>query len=146
MLAVVSTMAINGNKRRSSLNVLGETTTMNWDALECHQSLADLMVRSRIDLTTLGIPEELVQGVVISLAGIIGGMLANISSVTDGVVNRSVRRRLLRGIVAIVCRMVWVVVRRSRGRVHLSTVIIIRSGSCKMMQISDHCSLGQTWV
>lgn len=138
----MSSMAFHGNHRRSSRDIVSESTTsMNWNALELHQSLSDLGVGARIDLAALCITKEIIQSLETTFSVIIGGMLTEISSMTDGIVDRAVRRRLLRGIVAVVCLVVGSAVLRSRARVHLRGMIIVTiGGSCKILQVSNHCN------
>jgi hypothetical protein len=102
MSTVVSAMAINRNQRWTRWNVLGDSTSVDRKSLQSHQALADLSIGVGINLTTLGITKELVQGVISALPSVISGMVAKITTMADWVVNRGVRRWLLRSIVPIV--------------------------------------------
>jgi hypothetical protein len=42
--AVVASMTVNRNQRWTSLDVLRDTTTMDWDSLKGHQSLSNLSI------------------------------------------------------------------------------------------------------
>lgn len=59
-------------------------------AMQRHQSLADLRIRRRIEVTALGIPEKFVQGIKCALAGVVLGssrVVANVvTSTTHGLV------------------------------------------------------------
>jgi len=87
---VVTTVAINRNERRTGLDVFGDTATLNWKSLQGHQTLANLVVGCRVDLSALGITEEVVQGIKVALSGVKCCMLSNICSMADGVVDRAI--------------------------------------------------------
>lgn len=95
---------------------------MDWETGESHQALANLGIGSRVDLTALGVTEKLVQGIVISLSVVISCMLADVTSVADGIVNWTVGSGLLRSIIAIVGGVVAVT---GRAGMHLGTMVII---------------------
>lgn len=86
--SLVTAMASSDcNHLRSSWNVLLNCTTMEWKSLESHQSLANLSVRSWVNLTTLSITKEFVQGLKSTLAAVIGSVLTHIASVVDWIVD-----------------------------------------------------------
>jgi hypothetical protein len=115
-------MAINVNHLGSSLHVVGDTTTVNWNSLESHQALANLSIGGWIDLTALGITKEIVQSIISALSVVECCVLSNISPVT--VVYRAVGRSLLRSIVTGVVR-VRMAVSGSGTWVHGSGMIIV---------------------
>lgn len=61
-------------------------------AVEAKQTLADRGVRGRVELAPFEVTEELVQSVVAAFLGFVGGVLVRIATVTQRVVNISVRR------------------------------------------------------
>jgi hypothetical protein len=139
----VSSMAINMDHLRASLHVVRDTATVDGDALESHQALANLSVGGRIDLTALCITEEVVQGIVSTPPVVEGSVLASVSPVA--VVYRAVGGSLLWRVVAVVVRVRMAVC--SRGAwVHGSGMIVItRVSSCEMLQVSNYYSLVRGW-
>jgi hypothetical protein len=138
----MSTMAFDRDHRGSSRDIIGKTTSMDRNALELHQSLSNLSIRTRIDLAALRIPEEVIQSVVSAFSVVICGMMTDITSMADGIVGRVVRRRLLKGIIADVSLVMRRGILGSRARVHLRRMIVVTiGGSCKIMQVSNHCKL-----
>lgn len=137
--AVVASMTVNRDQRWPSLDVLGDTTTMDWDSLKGHQSLSNLSIRSWINIASLGITKELVQCIVASLSIIIGSMLSKVSPMADRVIDWSVGWLLLRSIVSIVSIVVGASIVGSRAWVDLSVVVVITSTvSCKILQVSNY--------
>lgn len=63
---------------------------MDWDALQLHQTLTDLGIRTWVNLTTLSITEKIVQGLEATLSVVVGGMLAEVTSVADGIIDWAV--------------------------------------------------------
>lgn len=147
-VAVLTTMAVNRNERRSSMHVVGwDSASVNGDALKSNQSLANLVVRRGIDPVALEITKEIVQGIIVALSGVEGRVLADLASVADRIVDRTVRRWLLWRIVAVVSWVVGAGIASGGARMHLGTMIIVASGiSCKVLQVSNHCFPGQMWV
>ena len=56
----VSSLTIHRNHLRSSWNVLGNGSTVHHVALQSHQSLANLVIGSRVDLSALGVAKEVI--------------------------------------------------------------------------------------
>jgi hypothetical protein len=99
------------------------------------------VIRGWINATALGISKEVVQGIIAALSVVISCVLTKIASVADRIIDRTVRARLLRGVVTLVCIVMRVaVIWTGTGTgVHLSRMIIIASGgSCKILQVSDY--------
>jgi hypothetical protein len=115
---------------------------VDWKSGESHQALTNLGVRSRVDLTTLGITKELVQGIVISLSVVVGCMLADVTSMADWIVNWTVGSWLLRSVVAVMGGVVAVT--GGRAGMHLGTMMIIvtSGGSFTTLPVSR----ALTWV
>jgi hypothetical protein len=67
--------------------------------LESNQTLSDLLVGGSINTVAFEIAKEIVQGIIVTLSGIIGCVLANITSMADRVVDGAVSL-LLRSVVA----------------------------------------------
>lgn len=89
-------------------------------------------------MTALGITKELVQGIVVSLSVVVGGMLANVTSVADGIVDWTVGSWLLRSVIAIVSGVVTAVVGCGAG-MHLGTmmgVVVTSGGSFTTLPVS----------
>lgn len=141
----VTSVAINGNHDWPGWYVVGYSTSMDWDTLQSHQSLSDLSIRGRVDLTTFRITEEVVQSIVAALSIVIRSMLAEITAMAHWVIDWTIGGRLLwRVITVVVCMVGIAIIRRS---VHLSGMIVIaRGGSCKILQVSNYCFSGQMWV
>ena len=141
--ASVAAMAFNRNHCRTSRNVVGQTTSLDGDALKLHQALANLSVGAWIDLTTLSVTEEVIQHVETTPSVVISGVVAQVASVADGIVDRTVGLGLLRGIVAVVCVVGRVgAILGGRAGVHLRGMVIVTAGgSCKILQVSNHCKL-----
>jgi len=99
---VVTPVTIDRNERWGGVDVFRKTAPLDGDSLQRHQPLAHLRVGGWVDLSAFGVAKEFVQGIIVALSGIISGVLANISSVTDWVVDRSVRSGLLRGVIGVV--------------------------------------------
>jgi hypothetical protein len=75
---------------------------MNWDAVQCHQALADLCRRVRIKLTSLYIAEEIVKSFVATLFVVVSSLMSHITAVAHAIINRAtIRVLLLRRIVSI---------------------------------------------
>jgi hypothetical protein len=106
------------------------------NTLESHESLANLLVRSRIDCSALSISEELIQHIITALATLIVGgssMLTDVAAVIDWVIDRGVRGGLLRGIVAVVGSGVGAI---SGGTwVHLGSMTIVSVGSFASLSV-----------
>jgi len=131
-------VTINRNQLRSALHIVCvNSTALDGDALKSNQALSNLLVGRSINAVAFEITKEIVQGIVIALSGVEGGMLANLAAVLNRIIDRTVGLLLLRSIVAIVGCMVGVV-GGSRAGVHLSTVVIITSVGCKVLQVSNH--------
>jgi hypothetical protein len=62
--------------------------------MESHQALADLGIRARIKLASLGIAEKVINGVE-APPSVFHGHLLHVSSMADTVVNRTAVRTLL---------------------------------------------------
>lgn len=124
--STVTSVAIYRDHLRSWLNVLGDSTTVDWNTLQLHQALSNLSVRGGINLAAFGISKELVQGIVIALSVVIGGMLTNVSSVRDWIVHWTVGACLLGSVIAVVGGMVWLAILNGTG-MHLGAVVIITS-------------------
>ena len=122
-------------------HIVGDCSPRDWDPLQSHQSLSNLSIGGRINLTTLYITEEVVQGIITTPPIVIRGMLAEIATVAHWVIDWTVRGWLLRGVVAVVAGVVRVSIISRRTRVHLGAMaVIVRSGSCKVLQVSHYCS------
>jgi hypothetical protein len=63
---------------------------MNWDSLQSQQPLSNLLIRGRVDIATLGVSKEVVQGVEAALSVVVGSVLTEIASVAYWIVNWSV--------------------------------------------------------
>ena len=134
----MASMAFNRNHCGSSRNVVGESASGDGNALELHKTLTHLGIRTRVNLAALGITEEVIQDIETTLSVVIGGMLTEISSMADGIVYRTVRGLLLRGVIGVVC-VVRGAILGSRARVHLRGMIIVAiGGSYKILQVSKH--------
>lgn len=125
--ACVTTMTFNRDHCRCCGDVVGKSTSMNRNALQLHQPLANLSVGAWVDLTTLSIAEEVIQGIKATLSVIIGGVLTEIASMGNRVVDWAIGGGLLRGVVSIVC-VVGSTILRSRAGVHLRRMIIVTVG------------------
>lgn len=103
------------------------------------------MIRGWVDLSALGIAKEVIQGIEGPLS-VIGAVLANISPMADRVVDGTISTGLLRSVVGRMGRVGRVVtVARCRAGMHLgSMMVIVTSGTCKMLQVSNYCFLRQT--
>jgi hypothetical protein len=99
---MVTAMAVNRNERWSGWDIR-DATTVDWKSLKSHQALSDLSIGVGINGAALGITKELVQGIVSTLASVVGSMLAEVTTVADWVVDWGIRRWLwLRSIVPVV--------------------------------------------
>jgi hypothetical protein len=67
--------------------------------LESNQTLSDLLVGGSINTIAFEITKEIVQGIIVTLSGIEGSVLANFTSMADRVVDGAVSL-LLRSVVA----------------------------------------------
>ena len=140
-MTTVTSLAFNRDHRRTSRNIIRETTSMDRNALKLHQTLSNLGVGTRVDLTALRITEEIIQSLESTLSVVIRSMLTKITSMGNRIVDRTVRRWLLRGIVAVVSVVVGSAILGSRTRVHLRRMIVVAiGGSCKILQVSNHCN------
>jgi hypothetical protein len=132
---VVTAVTINRYQRWTSWNVIRDAATVDWKTLQCHQALANLSIRAGVNLTTLGITKELVQGVVSALASVIGRVL-KITAMADWVVDWGVRGLLLRGVVTVVSGVMGAITGSSG--MHLGVMVVVAAGSCKVLQVSNH--------
>lgn len=121
-----SVVTTNSNHSWTSMHVVRKTSTVNWNPLESHQSLANLLVRGGVDLPALGVTEEVVQGLVTALSAIVGGVVSQVTAVADIIVDRTVRRGLLRSVISVVACVLGMAILRLSG-MHLGTMIIVTS-------------------
>lgn len=138
VVGVVVVVAINTANRDGSGQVLGsQRAAVAEGTVERHQALANLGIRSRVELATLGLAKELVEDIVGALASLVVGR----SLVSDGllttahglVVHGTSAKGRRRRVVLVVATAVGRVVRRSAkgGGVcaHLAIVVVIARGS-----------------
>jgi hypothetical protein len=121
------TVTFNRDHSWSSRDIIGQATPVDWDALELHQTLSNLCVGVRIDLTTLRITKEVIQSIESTLSVVICRVLTEISAVTNRIVDRTVRLLRLRGVISIMSLMMMCVL-RCRAVVHLGRMVIIAIG------------------
>lgn len=129
--ASVASVASDGHGSGACGHVFGNgSCSLQW-AVEGHQALSYLVVGGWVNLTPLHIAKKVIKSFVLSLAGIIRGMMADIGSmVTDAIVHLAIGSwmLLLRSVVSRVS-MSWAV--SSRGsRVHLRAVVVEGSWGC----------------
>jgi len=137
--ASVSPMTIYRNQLRSSWNIFGKSSPVHI-TLQSHQSLANLVVGSRVDLPTLGIAKEVVQSIITALSAVECGVLPEIATVLYWIVDGTIGRWLLRSIVSVVAILLRVAIVWLAG-VHLGAMIVVACCSgCKILQVSDHFS------
>ena len=140
----VTSVAINRNHGWAGWHVIRNSSTMDWDSLQSHQSLSDLSIRRRVNLTALCITEEVVQGIVTALSVVVRGMLAEITAMAHRVIDWTIRGWLLRCVIAVVTGVVRIAIISRRARVHLGAMaIIVRASSCKVLQVSNYCVKSQ---
>lgn len=100
-----TTVAIHCH-HRLRWHVINQGTAGDWKSVERHQTLADLWVGSWIDLTTLGIAEEVVQDIETTLSLIVidsRGVVTNVGGVMlNWVVAHAISLRLLWLVVTVV--------------------------------------------
>lgn len=90
-MTAMTPVAFNRNHCWPCRDVIGKSTScVDWNALQLHQTLADLGIRTGVNLTTLSITEEVVQGLEPTLSVVVGGMLTEVTSVADGIVDWAV--------------------------------------------------------
>ena len=139
----MSSVSIDVNHLGSSGHVVRHTT-VDWDTLKSHQTLSNLGVRGGIDLTTLGITEEVIQDVVATLSVVECGVLANISTmaVVDRAIGGGMLRSVVWGLVGVgVSIWTW-----RRTWVHGSAMIVVTLvRSCEVLQVSDYYFLVRSW-
>jgi hypothetical protein len=104
------------------------------------QSVSDLSIRGRVDLTALHITKEVVQHVIATLSVVVSCMVSEITSLVNRVIHGTVRTGLLRGVIATVSIVVGGSIVGWGTWVHLAGMIIVAGGrSCKILQVSNHC-------
>ena len=132
--ATVASMTINRDQLGSSVHVVGKSATVDWNSLQSHQPLADLGIRGRVNLSALGITEEVVQRIVSTLSIVVAGDIVHVTAVADRVIDRAIGRSWLRSVVAVMCMVMMSTVAARLARVHWSSMVIVsRRWSCKML-------------
>jgi hypothetical protein len=130
--ASVSPVTIHRNQLRPSWNILGKGSTVHI-ALQSHQSLVNLVVGSRVDLSALGIAKKVIQSIITALSAVECSVLAEIAGVLHWIVDGTVGRWLLRSIVSIVAILLRVAIVWLTG-VHLGAMIVVACcSSCKIL-------------
>jgi hypothetical protein len=100
----MSAMATDSNHLRCARHIVHHGTTVDWNPMKSHQTLADLRIGIWINLASFGIPEKVVESVVSTLAVVICSLLANISTMANTIVDGSTVRSLLLWLVVAVVR------------------------------------------
>jgi hypothetical protein len=121
-------VAVNRDHLRGGLDVFGNPTSVNGNALQSHEALSNLGIRSGIDLASFSIAKKLIQGIKVAFSGVVCGMLTKVSSVSDRIIDWTIGTRLLGRVVAVVGIMMGRTVVGSGAGMHLSTVVIVTSG------------------
>lgn len=107
-------------------HVVDQGSALDGKAVKVHQALADLGVRSWVDVAAFRITEEVVQGVKPALPWVVRCVLAHVSCVlVDWVVDRPVALWLLRLVVTVVAAVVVRLPVVSVRLVHLRVGMVI---------------------
>ena len=130
-------------------HVVNQGSALDGEAVELHQALADLGVRRWVDVATLGITEEVIQGIKPALSWVVVCVLAHVGCVlVDWVVDWPVTLRLLGLVEPIVpAGVVWLPI-ASIGRVHLrvGVVIVTRGTGCYVhVRTREGAWVSQVW-
>lgn len=126
-------VATDRHHGRAGRHVVMHSPALDRDTLEEGEAVSDLSVGCGVDLTTLGIAEEVVQSIV-TLAVVVATAMAKVGSMVYGVVHRAVRAGLLRLIVAVGSAVLRRRVRMLRSAMlHVTRGIVVpRAGSWKV--------------
>ena len=125
--------------RHAALLVAAATDYGKLNALETHESLANIVVGRRVDSTALGVAEELVQSIIRSaltdLVGVVKVLLSRVESIVNWAIGR-----VLRGSAIETSRStagVLLAVASVRTKATFGILVSTRcSGKC--LQVSDH--------
>ena len=130
-------------------HVVNQGSALDGEAVKVHEALADLGIRCWVDVATLGITEEVIQGVKPALSWVVVCVVAHLSRVlVDWVVHWAVALGLLRLVVSVVAAVVVRLPVVSVRLVHLWVgVVIITCGSgCYVHVRSRKCTrVSQEW-
>lgn len=129
--AVAVAVAADGHEGLRG-HVIDQGATLDGEAVEVHEALADLGVRGWVDVAAFRVTEKVIQGVEAALARVVVGVVAHVGGVlVDGVVDGTVALRLLGLVVPVVPAVVRLPI-VSIGLVHLrvGVVIVTRWAGC----------------